>query len=766
MFCHIQSINIVIVSLGIDDESFDRYFDLFKSYSCIPIQDISNTIDINKKIFVNFIPLFQDRDLKISEYVPQTGNFAIIGLADKDHNHHIDKHVQLFFDLSKEKHPNALPKCLLFNSESDEIASVVSVPKVGNVNFYVYQLLCDTLAKILKKIDEKIRLIESSAYPPTPSVLKAFEETNLSPVSSPTLKDLFSNQTDEARLMQLKSSGRTFKLIGDYLMLKGEYQDSISKLKSATDLLRGVDPIWYGGALWSLCISELLIKTVNMIEPTTFRESRSKLDKDESFEILNHVKDYILKLNTQVLPIFEQQQCNLLCAEVSFQIVSLNMEYYTGTFLNRLECDNLIIKTNYYLYNLDELTKARYYIRLSSFYDILKYPRRKSQFTYYSIKAMKALKPVFNLKSITPMIVSSLETLGFRPKVVYCCGWLYLMIDFITQSLLLSERHDLHETRAYLAYIALSRLYHYMNKDDQKILMQHFRAGKELDDTVNPLIISMKIIKPQNEFDIHTKEIEDISESRRVSKTDPFIYNPFDQRKTSLTDKLESSVDDVVTAEIALCNPFMHPLSLANLKLDVDGKAECQPKNIDINAKTINLLHLRLIPKDPGMITINGCRVNCPELGLTDRLIIRPIVLSHSPPKIKRFGLLEAERIFKDVVYPIAPKDIVINVVPSVPFLKLPFGALSQRIMLFNGEKYKYVIPVLNSSTVKVNHIGIINTEAFNESVRTLDLEKLCYFDFFHRNNPSLIDCVDSVKEISPQATENMVIQILGKPFW
>ena len=68
--------------------------------------------------------------------------------------------------------------------------NVVCVPKVGNVNFYVYQLICDLLSDLLKLFDTLIKSIESTAYPPTPMVLKAFEDTNLSPISSPTLKDL------------------------------------------------------------------------------------------------------------------------------------------------------------------------------------------------------------------------------------------------------------------------------------------------------------------------------------------------------------------------------------------------------------------------------------------------------------------------------------------------------------------------------------------------------------------------------------------------
>ena len=759
MLCNIHTINILIVPLGIDYELFERYFDLFKSYSCIPIQDINNTIDASKKVFVHFIPLFQDRNLGISDYIPQTGNFGIIGVSDKEHNHNLNVQVEQFFELCKEKHSNSLAKCLLFNSEGDEMAHVTSVPKVGNVNFYVYQLLCDSLSEILRKMDDKIKLIESNPYPPTPLVLKAFEDVNLSPMSSPTLKDLFSTTTDESRILQLKSSGRTFKLLGDYYMLKGEFNEAINKLKNATDLLKTVDPIWYAGALWSWYLCELMAKVVNLIEPTTFRESQQQLDKEDSTEMTTNIKEYIIKLK-DVLLLYEQQSCHLLSAEVLYQIIQLQMNsQITYTFQFRLDVDALIIRLNSHCYALNDLIKSKYYIRCAHFYTLLKYERRTCQFIFYAIKAINQLKPMNTLKSITPLILNSLNTLGYNENTHYCVGWIYLLIEFINHALALATSHELHETRAYLAYIGLTRLYHHMNLQDQSILMHHFRAGKEIKQHIHPLILSMKLIKPLNEFDIH---IVDYTVNRKPSTTDPFIYNPFAD-KPGLTDKLESSIDDVITVEITICNPFWHVLNLSNFKLNVtDGLAECKSKNITINPKTISTLHLKVIPQAAGTMTINGCTVNCPELGLNDQYLMSPIILSHTPDKQKYVGLLEIQRAMTPVI-PNIPRNLELQVVESVPFLKLGFSHIGQTLMLFNGEIYEYTIPLINSSGVLINHFTLGHSEVFSNNLKSLDIDKLCWLDTFNKHNPSLTDFT-APKQILANQAQHVTLNLLGKP--
>eukprot|EP00835_Amoeboradix_gromovi_P006648 NODE_829_length_3870_cov_0.155396.p1 type:complete len:1046 gc:universal NODE_829_length_3870_cov_0.155396:387-3524(+) len=760
MLCNIHSINILIVPLGIEYELFERYFELFKSYSCVPMQDVNNTIDANKKLFVHFVPLYQERNLGIAEFMPQTGNYGIIGLSDKDHNHKMEHQVKQFFELCKHQHSGSLAKCLLFNSENDELDNVTSVPKVGNVNFYVYQLLCDILSEILLKLNGKIKAIEAAPYPSTPGILKAYEDVNMSPLASPTLKDLFSTTTDENRILQLKSSGRTFKLLGDYYFLKGEYQESFNKLKSAIELLKGVDPIWHGGALWSLSMTELMLKVVHLIEPTTFRTSQTQLDNDDYFEISDHVKEYINKINTVVLPCFDSINCDILCSECCIQVIKLTMEITPSiTHSFRIQMDSLIIKTNVYLYSLGNAIKSKNFVYLASVYELLNYPRRATQFTLYAIKSITLLKPMSILKSITPLIYSSLKTLGFNENVEYCCGWLYLLIEFINHALATSVAHELHETRAYLAYIGLTRLYHFMNNQDQLTLMQHVRAGKSK--SVSPLLINMKVVKPLNE---NVTTTTDHNPSGINVDFDPFIYNPFNIAKSSANDLYESSIDDLVTVELTLCNPFLHVLNLANLKLHSNKNDNiCIPKNISINPKTISSVHLKVIPKNVGTMTVDGCTVNCPELGLNDLFTIKPVIPTIAPTNQKYTGLQEIQRVLN-------PKDSTVSnsldvlVVESVPFLKIGFGSLNQKIMIIDGEVYTICIPIQNTSSVLINHLNLSHVEGFNPNLKILPIDVLCWLDTFNKTTKT-IQSYEAPKEIKPMQVEMLKLEIMGKPF-
>ena len=674
MLCHVQSINILVVPLGIDLEIFEGYFDLFKSYSCIPIQDINNTIDPNKKVFVNFIPLFKDRNLGISEFMPQTSNFAIIGICDLESTHDLKGQASKFFKTCEENHPSSLAKCLVFNSTHDDIPNVTSIPNVGNIKFYVYQLLCNVLSDILSLINLRIKDIETTPYPNTPNVLKAFDAF-VSPISSPTLKDLFSTTTDENRLLQLKSSGRTFKLLGDYDMLKGNYAEALHLLRNASDLLKNVDIIWYAGTLWSISICEFMLSVVKYIEPTTFRDDFDNEPHLDVVEINKFIKELSAKLTTNLLPLFESCQCHLLAALVLDQSQSLLLSNFQLNYIFKLECEVFLTKMYVHVSQLpNELIKAKYFIELAQMYKILKYPRKQVQFIYYAVKSITKCKPVFLVKSISHLLTISLNTLGFNPLSNYCCGWIYLLIEFMNHVLAMCNEHQLPDTHAFVSYIGLTRLYHYFNKDDQLLLMQHVNNENY---KVGPLLLSMSTISTN-------KQHSQIEEG--------FIYNPYSQ----ITMTNESIINIPILITIVLCNPYQVQLHISHLQL-MSNQGVTKTKNITIQPKTISTLQLQIIPNIVGNLQINGISLNCLELSRLELAVCQQeFALNNN----KYTGIMEIDRVTRlpQVVAPVDP--MIINILPEQGILTTQ---IQEPIMLLQGEQRAIQIDILNNTQVDIS---------------------------------------------------------------
>lgn len=273
---------LVVPINNLNPTKFSRYFHQIKSTFDIRLLDVSPIPDSKYfnpqafpqgRVLYDFLATEPEEETKfLYDFEPFRKTFIVIGVGEYDPN------TTTGISQLKEKCPSAIVhNCILFNSPSD------LVQKSGPDTFYLRQLeelnitdmettICSITRNFLVALDEHalsyenitlrspISLIDSNVLTRTIN----YAQKRLS--SGSAYKVSFSNGQDVVKSADLKirasqrQSGRHLKLMGNFFLLAGRFNDALQYFTDAVINCKKCDDyLWLASALEGLAVSSFLL---------------------------------------------------------------------------------------------------------------------------------------------------------------------------------------------------------------------------------------------------------------------------------------------------------------------------------------------------------------------------------------------------------------------------------------------------------------------------------------------------------------------------
>ncbi|KAL9629447.1 MAG: hypothetical protein Q9164_006876, partial [Protoblastenia rupestris] len=105
-------------------------------------------------------------------------------------------------------------------------------------------------------------------------------------------------------------------------------------------------------------------------------------------------------------------------------------------------------------------------------------------------------------------------------------------------------------------------------------------------------------------------ELEDAGTIDGTKQKNPFIYNPFLESKSPATTEPMVVENEIATFEVILQNLYDFDVKIESIILESEGvKLDCPDHETTIGPYRIQTLHISVIPRGPGSLTITNCRV-------------------------------------------------------------------------------------------------------------------------------------------------------------
>ncbi|CAO3620537.1 unnamed protein product [Cunninghamella echinulata] len=379
-------------------------------------------------------------------------------------------------------------------------------------------------------------------------------------------------------------------------------------------------------------------------------------------------------------------------------------------------------------------------------------------------------------------------------------GWPSLQLVVLRQSIIISEMMHAYDDMLYYTTILLKNLYPYLLKDEQiqlansiqRIIARRKRSGATQRDNnywdVN-IILDIKVLDPIPRAAVHQHlsfcniildNYNDYSSScsddttphknnelnaTTVTKTDPFIYNPFAVIKSEEKKRMLVK-NEIAEFEVMLSNPFGFDLELQNISLSTSGLLfNSIQSSIIIPAYQSSKIRLSGIPEETGTLVIRGCNIKivgfmeqeflfnvnkeCSEMYAGTRI-------KHSGLRMKEFEKTQVE--CKDILHYQLP------VITEQPFLKLKSSSLIQgAIMLFEGERNCITMTFENIGKTPIDFIGLTFTDNSPKHEETEpDCPKKTVFSWDNKTSQNE-QMIGKKVWIQPGSTLDVTFDIYGK---
>ncbi|KAI8097034.1 TRAPP II complex [Halteromyces radiatus] len=336
-------------------------------------------------------------------------------------------------------------------------------------------------------------------------------------------------------------------------------------------------------------------------------------------------------------------------------------------------------------------------------------------------------------------------------------GWPTLQMDILRHCIILVESLHAYDDMLYYTSIFLKKMYLYLPKQEQIRLAHSIQRinslkertailfGKEIEDqTINYWDINIvKDIRPIQAIprktlhrhpltkDTIINAIEGVSYQNDTTKSssendagnanDPFIYNPFKQKKPE-PKQIFLIQNEVAEFQVLLVNPFGFDLELQSIRLSTTGVSfHAHPQSAVIASRGTSTLLLSGVPSETGLLKICGCFIKIIGFAEQEFMIdshemnnnkgIRDLLpFDHSSSKTIEKDTL-CQQIFQIQSYRFP-------VIEEQPLLKLQATSLTQgAVMLFEGERTNMTIKLHNIGTVPVDYIYLSFTDDSTSSL-------------------------------------------------
>ncbi|KAG1393865.1 hypothetical protein G6F60_011238 [Rhizopus arrhizus] len=397
-------------------------------------------------------------------------------------------------------------------------------------------------------------------------------------------------------------------------------------------------------------------------------------------------------------------------------------------------------------------------------------------------------------KSSSGMSNSSVRGVKQSRKNEIVLGWPQLQVDVLKQCIAVSEALLDNKSQLYYTAILLKTLYQHISKPEQIRLatsIQAMTSTTKKKAAVEPMVNYWGVniissIEPKDSIPRKAIYVHSIHhEASKVSKDkidDPFIYNPFAQKKEEKNALLVKN--DLCEFKVTLTNPFGFDLELRNIILSTSGVAFFSvPTAISIPANATITMLLAGTPKETGILIIRGCKVQIVGF-LEQEFLVEPgskELVDESVVKIKKIGLnaIKYRNRRAEPIEEIKQENFYnIKVVDEQPLLKIKSTSLLHgAIMLYEGEVAHITIEIENIGNIPVNFIRLSFTESttiqplpFNyelplEEQYELELRTKGAHVFSWDSNPSIENPIDPTKEIwlTPGGMGIATIKVFGK---
>ncbi|KAI7862240.1 TRAPP II complex [Spinellus fusiger] len=293
---------------------------------------------------------------------------------------------------------------------------------------------------------------------------------------------------------------------------------------------------------------------------------------------------------------------------------------------------------------------------------------------------------------------------GAVAKEHFRFGWPALQIHLLRQCIAIAEALPDYASMLYYTTVLLKNMYRYISKEEQirlatsiqRIVAMGKRTG-QVESSVNywgvNIVSSIEAILP-----IPRKAVYQHPMSTKVAaaavdpiKGDPFIYNPFAQKKD---EKSQVTLVKKETCEfkVVLSNPFSFDLDVQNVVLSTSGVPfTAAPASMIIPANGTMSIKLMGVPEETGVLIVRGCLIKI--VGFAEQEFLVDLEQKKSSNELK----------------PVEFYELV--VIDEQPLLKIKSTSLlHSAVMLYEGEMTHISIELENICTIPVDFITLSTT--------------------------------------------------------
>lgn len=363
-------------------------------------------------------------------------------------------------------------------------------------------------------------------------------------------------------------------------------------------------------------------------------------------------------------------------------------------------------------------------------------------------------------------------------------GWPELQIEILRECITVSEALPDYSSMLKYTTILLRKMYKHISKEEQirlastiqRIVVAGKKAG-QVDSSVNywgiDLVKSVEVVKPIPRKAVSPQTIK-TEVVTSVSDGDPFIYNPFSNKKVPESRQVVLITNEFTEFKVVLTNPFGFDLELQSISLSTSGSTfEPTIASTTIPANASLTIRLTGTPKQSGPLTIRGCHIKI--AGFTEQEFLIGKTFKSLEQESMRSGGKTASGA-KDSKDEQAP-EYVLNVIPEQPLLKIrETSLLHGALMLFEGEHSQIDIELENIGNIPVDFISL----TFSDSTTTnplpinpeLPTEEVYEVELFTKGTP-VFSWEGSGKEVAkasgkrinlpPGEKWNLQVNVFGK---
>ncbi|CAO3668784.1 unnamed protein product [Umbelopsis ramanniana] len=306
-------------------------------------------------------------------------------------------------------------------------------------------------------------------------------------------------------------------------------------------------------------------------------------------------------------------------------------------------------------------------------------------------------------------------------------GWPDLQIEVLRECITVSEALPDYTSMLRYTTILLRKMYKYISKEEQirlaSTIQRIVAAGKKaghVDSNINywgvDLVKSIEAVKP-----IARKAVSPHSVKREVAVTvsdgDPFIYNPFSNKKLPSHRHAVLVTNEFTEFKVLLSNPFGFDLELQSISLSTSGAVfESTIASTTIPANASLTIRLTGTPKEAGKLIIKGCNIKI--AGFSEQEFLMEATVDNKDENTKTVvtqGSKTTGQSSSDTIGSEA-HHYALDVIPEQPLLKIrETSLLHGALMLFEGENSQINIELENIGNIPVDFI----TLSFSDSTTT-----------------------------------------------